>query len=69
MIQRIMNLFSRKPKANPHKQTHSPAPPPKTGLSFDHQPDHLPRREATRPSYRVGKHKASDVYKVIDMSG
>ncbi len=67
MIQRILNLFSRKPRANPHKSTDSP--PPTSGILFDNQPEHPPRREATRPSYRVGKHKASDVYKVIDMSG
>lgn len=28
-----------------------------------------PPREATRPSYRVGKHKPSDIHKAIDMSG
>ena len=32
-------------------------------------PPSPPAREATRPSYRVGKHKSSDIHKAIDMSG
>ena len=68
MIQKLLDFFSRKPKSDSHKTIYTPTPT--SGLSFDNQPEYPPRRrEATRPSYRVGKHKSSDVYKVIDMSG
>ena len=67
MIQKILDFFSQKPNTDSRKSTYISAPV--SGLSFDNQPEHPPRREATRPSYRVGKHKSSDVHKVIDMSG
>ncbi|RMF03714.1 MAG: hypothetical protein D6768_05225 [Chloroflexi bacterium] len=27
------------------------------------------QNDATRPSYRIGKHKSSDIHKAIDLSG
>ena len=67
MIQKILSFFSQKPKTDSKKIIHPPAP--MAGLYIDNHSQHPPRREATRPSYRVGKHKSSDVHKAIDMSG
>jgi hypothetical protein len=66
MIRRIFN-FVQKPTGSNYSE-------PSNVSAFDRhhvEPESTlqPRNDATRPSYRVGKHKISDIYKALDMGG
>lgn len=66
MIKRFFNLV-QKPSPSGYSE------PSDISISDNHQfePELVQqhRNDATRPSYRVGKHKISDIYKALDMGG
>jgi len=67
ILRKLMDLLTRSMKAKQpdHLDETTPTPPVHINM-FKREKD---SDEATRPIYRVGKHKPSDLHKVIDMSG
>jgi hypothetical protein len=62
-LRKLMDLLTRSTKLRQPAHLDEPTPPTHT---FKREQD---SDEATRPIYRIGKHKPSDFQKVIDMSG
>lgn len=68
MIRRLLN-FVQKPATGSYSETANASMMDRDRHHVESEPAQQPRNDVTRPSYRVGKHKISDIYKALDMGG
>jgi hypothetical protein len=67
ILRKLLDLLTRSSKIEQDDPLDEPPLiPPANSNMFKRERD---SDEATRPLYRVGKHKPSDFQKIIDMSG